>query len=225
MKHALQLLPAALLALSLQAQAAVTITIQEVGNDVVVTGSGSIDSLNGFASLQPEPLTLDTLEPTRGFVLAGTADPSSSMTTYGYMRTGPDSFGGGSHVSKPTENTGDLFAFDPNSAPSFGLLYLPSDYVPGATLNFSTRWSEQSLENLDIELGSYEWILTSPWAPGSAAETITLNVIPAAELPPETAPPPATATPVPGLGAFGLIGLAAAIGTAGAAMARRRKQR
>lgn len=214
----LKLIPAALIATSLGAQAAVTITIQEVGRDVIVRGSGTVDTDYFSKPVPTEIFPEDVLDPGKYTIRAGNS--TAVMNLYDLQAiaeaptNGVPNFGDGPEVSQATNNTGDAFGV---SFPSTGMIQLaiPADYVANAEMRFRVTFAGTSFDDLGIELGSSTWNWTGQ--PG-LDEHVTLNVIPRADT------PPVVASAVPTLGAFGLMGLASAIGVAGVAMARRRKQ-
>lgn len=215
----LKFIPAVLIGISVGAQAGVTITIQEVGQDVVVSGSGSIalDWLSEAESTQI--FSTDILDPSNYTIQAG-SNPATVMNLYTLQAIAEDPenavprFGNGPEVSQATNNTGDAFGV---SFPDSELIQLaiPADYVPNEEMHFRVAFPGATLKSLGIELGSSTWNWTGQ---PELDEHVTLNVIPRADT------LPVAATPVPALGAFGLMGLAAAIGAAGIPMTRRRKQ-
>lgn len=215
----LKLIPAALIGIAVGAQAAVTITIQEVGPDVVVTGSGSIASDWFGEAESTQTFSTDVLDPSNYTIQVG-SNPATVMNLYTLQAIAEDPangvprFGNGSEVSQATNNTGDAFGV---SFPDSDLMQLaiPADYVPDEEMRFSVTFRGATFESLGIDLGSSTWNWTGQ---PQLDENVTLNVIPRADT------PPVAAAPVPALGAFGLMGLASAIGVAGVAMARRRKQ-
>lgn len=214
----LKLIPAALIALSMSAQAAVIITIQEVGQDVVVSGSGSIASDWLGGPVPTQIFSTDILDPSNYTIQAG--NPTTEMNLYelqaipGDPETNEPRFGNGPEVTQTTNNTGDAFGIR-FSQPELMQLAIPTDYVSGEQMNFRVTFPGATLNSLGIELGSSTWNWTGQ---PELDQHVTLNVIPRAGT------PPVAASSVPTLGALGLMGLAAAIGTAGVAMTRRRKQ-
>lgn len=217
MKHALKLFPVALLTMTLSAQAAVTITIQEIDGDVVVAGSGAINSLAG--------LTLINSISSDGFF----AQTNPSTASIGALQRGyhiylyeghisPQNFGGGKSSKATIVNSTGFSIGDTNvsgvTTANFGL-GLPASYVLGSLINFVMTYEAKTLDDLGIIAGTYEW----KWGTaqdGANGDSVILNVIAPAAIP--------TPAPVPTLSAFGLMGLAGVIGAAGVAMTRRRKK-
>lgn len=216
MKAISYLFAASLLAASFGTQAAITITIQEVGDDVIVNGSGFLSNYGeGSGDGAITVLTNDSLDPSGGTIQAG--NTSTDTKTYLNQQPEPIVFGNGPMSSQPTTNTGDPFGISYPFPAVLGIT-LPAEYISGSPLQFSMTFAEATLESLGIHLGTYAWqwgdVENSP-----DDSRVVLNVISRAVV-----PQPITATPVPTLGTFGLMGLAGAIGAAGVAMNRRRKQ-
>ena len=219
MKTCLKLIPCALLAFAINAQAAVTITIQEVGNDVVVNGTGfvSIDPAMKVGTEQDS--AFDILDPSAYRIQAG-----SNTTELNYFYFQPHwesiemagqqpSFGTGSEIRQPTNNTGDAFGISFENDGAVLRIALPAEYEQGDRTNFSMTFANTTLSRLGIDPGSSQW----SWGVDDEGEFVYLNVIA-----PAVPPTPTAATPVPTLGVFGLLGLAGAIGAAGIAATRRR---
>lgn len=215
MKHSLKLIPAAFLALSVSAQAAVTITIQEVDGDVVVSSEGAIDSLVGLTpsgvyscGAQIHPAEAKLCSSTRP--LANYRGATSSA-----------SFGSGIQNSVVTQSGSEFAITGPDPLHGGPFIVLDQGYQLGNEIDFTLTFTGKTLEDLGIDVGEYMWT----WGiaqDGESGDSVTLIVI---EPTIEPEPPiPAAPTPVPTLSIFGLMGLAGAIGTAGIAINRRRKQ-
>lgn len=239
MKNTLKLIPSALLAFSVGAQAAVTITIQEVGNDVVVRGSGplNMDDMDCVTDLT-EPLdpAINNRDSSSGFGMIvepstfafgelanGRLERGTFCEIHTAIRTGPG-IGSGT-AQRQGYSTGHHFAFadleyDLDEGPGL-LVFLPDNYYSGMSLVFTGVIEGKTLNDLGLIVGgNYKWtwntVQTVPPSPIERQDFLSIRVLGASA--------PSSTTPVPTLGAFGLMGLAGAIGAAGVAMTRRRKK-
>jgi hypothetical protein len=145
------------------AQAAYVVAFEEVGSDVVATGSGSIDLTdligNGSGGA-------------RGFVAGFGAleftGPTSFASYDGYVAAiGPSSFGG----------SDGIFA-DLGSGSIVGIgglaqrVFVPSGYTSGAMLFSSSTYLNQTFATLDLHPGTYVF----GWGIGDHADTFTVEI-------------------------------------------------
>lgn len=231
MKHVSKLFPAVLLACSMAAQANVEIVIQQVGADVVVTGAGSIITTNencglptiNVASVSSKAVG-DDFQMNSSLPSLVFGNPSSALQCFFMNAVRSGSPIGTNDDVVAIERTGDNFAMlgNPSEVPGIAI-FLPSDYESANDLNFSAIFAGQTLAELGLlEGGGYTWEWSTPdfSGPVSSITQQSLSIVVRGA----AISPPAAATPVPTLGAFSLMGLAGAIGAAGVAMNRRRKQ-
>jgi len=164
------------------AQAGYTVTLQQVGPDVVATGSGAINlhGLTFYQSSSQNPV----IKPFGGIGFYGfsqisTGPTSSSVDVY-FGGSGPTSFGGAGSVSA-SSGSGDMvgiFAGD-----YLGVsVSVPTGYVSGTALSDSATYSGTTLADLGVTPGTYVWT----WGT-TANQNFTLVIPP---FPPP--PPPAT---------------------------------
>jgi hypothetical protein len=155
-------IPAALAAFGLVAatpsQAAYVVNIEEVGNSVIATGSGSID-LTGLTLLgtgESNP----SIDPVDTGLFLGTL-PSGIVDVYG-SGTEPPSWGtGGSTLADAGSGN--------HVAAARGVFGVATGYVSGTDLGTSTAtWIGASFASLGLTPGSY----TSTWS----ADSFTVNV-------------------------------------------------
>jgi hypothetical protein len=134
-----------------QAQAGYVVTLQEVGSDVVATGSGPID-LTGL-TLVGATAPFAQMLPAVGGIFTGQPPDggASSLDLYSGV-TGPASFGS------------DVFAFaDSGSGNPVGIigccgeLGVPVDYVSGDPLSSSATWLGHTFVSLGVDPGTYVW--------------------------------------------------------------------
>jgi hypothetical protein len=150
------------------ADAAMILRLEEVGGDVVVRGSGSIN-LDG--------LTLDKLNVhfdnifTPIQLYAGPVDGQVDQWS-AIGLTGPAAIGTVEEFGEPaTDGTGQLFGIISADTSPGGtgrpLLVLPTGYVSGAALSGTTRFAEQTFASMGIS-GTLTWTLPS-------ADTVTIT--------------------------------------------------
>jgi hypothetical protein len=133
--------------LSVQAaEAGYTVTLQEVGPNVVATGSGAIDltGLTFITSGNDNP----GIDPELGLIGTGAA---SRVDTYQGF-TGPTSFGSG-RGSSPNTTSGDFVSMSGDGQQ----LFVPHHYVSGAALSDSMTFNNATLATLGVTPGTYVW--------------------------------------------------------------------
>ena len=182
------------------AQAGYIVTLQQVGPNVVATGSGAIN-LTGLTfsfSGSINPL----IHPGSGsFIGHGasiyTGPASSSADAYFVPQSGPTSFGSGG-LTLASSGSGDMVGIfegfiygDPQ-----GQLSVPRGYVSGTFLSNSATYSDTTVASLAVTPGTYVWT----WGNG-ANQNFTLQ-IPVPPPPPVTGPPVAITNPATLIASF-----------------------
>ena len=180
---------------SMTAQAAYTVTLNQVGADVVATGSGSFN-LAGVPTVSPS-IGAGVSPSTTGMVLGATAP----IAVYVLPVSGPTAFGPGA-VAWASASAGPAVGINRNS----GQVGVPVGYVNGSTLGTSSAtWAGQTLAGMGAAPGTYVWT----WGSGPTADSYTLIV--------------GGASNIPTLSEWGAVSLAAALGLLGFATLRRRR--
>lgn len=157
------------------AQAAYTVTLDQVGSNVVATGSGKLDlaglSLAGSGGGQ------SFVDPSFGQIQTGPAITTPIDFYTGF--TGPASFGSGS-LTFADSGIGDLVGILDND----NQLVVPSDYISGTTLSDTATYDDATLASLGVTPGVYVWT----WVPPGLAtdDSFTLDAVAA------TVPEPAS---------------------------------
>jgi len=157
------------------AQAGYTVTLQQVGPDVVATGSGAID-LHGLTvsrSFFQDP----EIKPF-GHILVGpafiaTGPTSSSVHPYFGAITGPRIFGSSANFTLASSGSGDMVGISAELAFQT-FLSVPTGYHSGSFLSDSATYSGQSFATLGVTPGTYVW----KWGSG-ANQNFTLQIGPA----------------------------------------------
>jgi VPDSG-CTERM motif len=150
---------------------AYTVTLQQMGANVVATGSGPIN-LTGLTFQLSEMLNLAAgVNPSGGIISTGPTGIVNLDLYTGF--TGPTSFGIGP-LTAPNTGSGDFVSIQG----AFGFLFLPHGYVSGAALSDSMTFNNATFASLGATPGTYEWT----WGTGLANQNFTL-VIGAAGVP------------------------------------------
>jgi hypothetical protein len=148
------------------AQAAYTVTLDQVGSNVVATGSGKLD-LAGLSLAGPGG-GQSFVDPSVGQIQTGPAITTPIDTYTGF--TGPASFGSGS-LTFADSGSGDLVGILDN----VNQLVVPSGYVSGSSLESSATWDNQTFSSLGVTPGVYVWT----WEPPATAtdDSFTLDAV------------------------------------------------
>ena len=168
--------------LSPQAQASFIVTITQVGANVVVTGSGTIDLT--ALTFNSNTTMLSGMSPSAGILGIGAPGAEAVSIYTGF--SGPASFGsGGPKVPSDSGSGNKVGIFD-----NLGWLGVPQGYVSGNTLSDTSTYNNATLAGLGITPGTY----TYTWGSGAHADSFGINAD-------SGTPEPASMTLVPiGLG-------------------------
>jgi hypothetical protein len=166
---------AALLALAAtgpMARAAYVEYVQQVGSDVVATGSGTINT--AALTLQGSATNDAVLIPGSGLALFGPASGTYSDEYAGFT-SGSSDFGAAIGTAA-TSGSGDLVGVA-------GLtdLIVPNGYVSGASLSDTSTWAGATYSSLGLTLGpgTYTW----EWGSGETFDYFVMDVEPAPAVP------------------------------------------
>ena len=126
---------------------AFTVTIDQVGSNVVVTGSGAFN-LAGLTFVGSLTGGGSDIQANTALIALGTTGQVDLYTGF----TGPTSFGIGSfHFANAT--SGDVVLFER----FVGNLFLPRGYVSGNHLSDSLTFNNLTLASLGVTPGTYRW--------------------------------------------------------------------
>ena len=134
--------------LASSAQAGYVVTLQEVGSDVVATGSGPID-LTDLTFVRSDAAT-PRIWPALGIIRTG--PPVASVDVYTGAIVGPASFGIGG-LAVANGGNGDMVSY---SNANIGLV-VPSGYLSNDPLSSTSPWLGQTFLSLGVTPGTYEW--------------------------------------------------------------------
>jgi hypothetical protein len=153
----------AVAALSVHPAQAYSVTLKEVGSNVVANGSGPIN-LTGLNS-DIQGLILDgTIIANIGLIITG---PLGAFA-HGFSGiTGPTSFGSGG-FSLPNSGSGDIVGI----SGFFGRLVVPQGYVSGNPLTNTMTFSNATFASLGVTPGTYVWT----WGTGLRNQNFTLII-------------------------------------------------
>jgi len=165
-----------LLGLSPVPAQAYIVTLKEVGNDVVATGSGSI-YLTSLANVIPSDDQSHIVA--RGGIIV-TGPTASTPTTIYSGFTGSKTFGNGPPISiAASSGSGDLVGIDGFSV----ALEVPRNYNSGDPLSSTATWLNQTFATLGVTRGTYAWT----WGTGEPNENFLLAIGTTAAFIPEPA--------------------------------------
>lgn len=142
-----------------------TVTIKEVGLDVVWSGSGSFN-LTDLTLVSNQNIG-PGYAANQAIWIAG---PSSIVDQYGGASlTYPTSFGSGGVGASSSD--GSAFGILPGGA-SGRILSVPSGYVSGTNISGSSTYTNQTIVGMGLTPGTYVW----NWGSGVNADTMTMII-------------------------------------------------
>ncbi|HEX3357330.1 MAG TPA: hypothetical protein VHS31_10205 [Tepidisphaeraceae bacterium] len=143
------------------ARASYTITVQQVGSDVVATGSGSLNTAG--TSILTTGSTNSAVDSAQASILLGPA--SQEFITVLQPVSGPAAFGSGAPTaaSSGSGNSVGVSGFGGNIA-------VPKNFLGGDLGTSTDTWSNQTLSTLGLNSGTYVYTLPS--------DTFTVNILP-----------------------------------------------
>ncbi len=152
-----------------KSEAGIVITYQELGGDVIASGSGTIKlaglAFNSNLSIPP------AISPSGQYFAVGSG---GSIDFYGGTN-GPNSFGSGGYTVA-SSGSGDTLGI------SVGFVAVPHGYTSGSVISGTAIFSGMTFASLAVNPGTY--IFT--WGSGATADFLTLQVGPASIPEPST---------------------------------------
>jgi hypothetical protein len=177
------------------AQAGYTVTLQQVGPNVVATGSGTISltglTFGGSGSLDPYVSPYSVPHPLGGSIGISTGPTSSAVDSY-YGFNEPTSFGTRG-LTAASSGSGDMVGIATTFWGSF--LSVPTGYVSGTALWGRAIYTGKTFATLGVTPGTYEWT----WGNG-ANQKFKLRILP--EILPANGPPIVTTNPAAFIASF-----------------------
>ena len=167
-------------------QASVIINVEQVGSNIVATGSGTLN-INGLSSIDTGGYqSKGAIQPGYGFLIFGNG--SSYVPVAGWeISQGPVAFGSDLSVFLNADTgNGSVFGIAGSGwTTGHSTLFTPVGYTSGSLLSSSSTWNNQTYDTMKATLGTYKWT----WGSEVNADSLTLNIGPAA---PTAVPEPST---------------------------------
>ena len=140
-------------------------TFSEVGSNVVMTASGTID-LDGLTLVESSvgPFMGGGIGPTSATFVMG-ANGGYGKTYSGFTTT-PSNFGTGGGAA-PTSTSGDIFGIFTQGAPPY-LLIVPTGYTSGTNISSTQTFTGQTFSSLGLTAGTY----TYTWGSGKSLSVV-----------------------------------------------------
>jgi hypothetical protein len=143
---------------------AYSVTLEQVGSNVVANGSGAINLTGLTFLLSGQVSGFPGIGPSDGIIHTG---PTGLVKFDAYIGfTGPTSFGSNSLGILANVGSGDPVGID-----ALVQLYLPLGYVSGSALSSSATFNDATLTSLGVTPGTYVWT----WGDG-ANQNFTLQI-------------------------------------------------
>ena len=145
-----------------KADAAFVMTLEQVGPNVMATGSGSFD-LADLIVQGTNAVKSNEIIPDQDFFITGLGN----VDVYESV-SGPSSFGSGSDTAESSESGGGVgVTFN-------SFVAVPVGYVSGGSVTSSATWDNTTLAALGVTDGTYVWT----WGAGPDSDSFTLNIGP-----------------------------------------------
>jgi len=157
------------------AQAVIRLVVEQVGNDVVVTGSGSAIT-GGLNSAGDITDFTNVLTDSQSY--AGPAAFADGSVTFWNGLSGPQLFGSDPAVTENPDqatSTGQLFGIFATGSNGSAQLVLPTGYSSGASLSGTSTFTSRTLAQLGFTSGQ---VFTWSWGSGATADRLNLEVNP-----------------------------------------------
>jgi hypothetical protein len=173
--------------------AAFSVTISEVGSDVVMTATGALN-INGLTLVQSNtgPYGGGGLGVSTATYLMGTINVNFDL--YSGFTTNPTSFGSGGGGGGASSTSGDVFGVITPGAPPYELV-VPVGYISGTQITSTQTFANQTLSSLGFTNGTYSYT----W-PGGSFDVI----VGAPSVTPTPTASSVTPTPTPTIGGGGM---------------------
>ena len=148
---------------SVQPAQGFTITMQQVGSDVVANGTGAIN-LTGLTLFGGAQFQVIGIQAEGGFIVTGT---SSALLSDYFGFTGPTNFGRGNFFVADT-GSGDPSGIGGRD----GSIFLPAGYPSGDPLTNSMTFNNATFASLGVRQGTFVW----SWGTGLPNQNFTLII-------------------------------------------------
>jgi hypothetical protein len=132
---------------------AYTVTLEQMGADVVANGSGAIN-LTGLAFFGSGSFFITTLVPSLGRISTGPPPSGLGSVDLDRVFSGPANFGsGGQHNATESLSSGNFVGIQA----SVNELFVPHGYISNSALSSSATWTGATFASLGVTPGTYVW--------------------------------------------------------------------
>jgi hypothetical protein len=155
------------------ANAVMRLVVEQVGSDVVVSGSGQANT-SGLTSMESVSDFTNVYTSTQ--IYAGPAAFDNGAVSLWSGLSGPTSFGSDPDVTEnpnPQTSTGQLFGILAGSSTGSPQLVLPDGYTSGSDLLGVSTYTSRTLAQLGLTPGQ---VFTWRWGSGPTADSLRLEV-------------------------------------------------
>jgi hypothetical protein len=149
---------------------AYTVTLDQVGANVVATGSGAIN-LTGLTFVSGGLVATGAMGP--NIALLTVADGTGLSQYTGF--SGPSSFGPGTIINASSDSGDSVTIIGAADFPGPGI-FLPAGYVSGTALSGSSTYNSATFASLGVTPGRCTWT----WGTGLPDQNFTLQIGPVA---------------------------------------------
>lgn len=170
-RHRTLLVAALAAACAPSAFAGIILTAEEVGDDVVIHGGGTLD-VSTWTFLSPG-LQLTGIQASANIGVGPAPQAMVDIYTVPGMIDGPTSIGPGTDPFFADTGGGDAFGL--GWSPGLSILAVPSGYT-GAELSSTSTYLDHSFDTLGLAIGEYTWTWDTI---DGGSDFFTLNVVPA----------------------------------------------
>ena len=183
--------------------AAIVVTIKQVGSDVKVEGSGTLN-INGLGSpgdiSLPGGITAGNIAPPSLQSYLAVGSPVAQNVTWYSIFSTPFTLGSGSFQAA-SQGSGDKFGIFSPTGGSIVYLGVPAFYASGSSLSGESVYLGKTIAGLGLTNGTYVW----NWGSGASADSFTLKIGEVTTAPPVPLPAAAWLL-LSGLAGLGVVG-------------------
>jgi hypothetical protein len=146
-----------------------TVTISQVGPDVVWNGSGRFN-LTSLISNGTQNITAGSNNGTAVWAIGSGTPPGDVVDIYSGITTYPTSFGTSGSPGGALVGSGSTFGVINN--PTNRSLWVPTGYSSGSFISGSTTYQTSTISGLGYTPGTYTW----SWGSGGNASTLVMTI-------------------------------------------------
>ena len=148
---------------------AFNVSITQVGNDVVWSGSGSFNT-DSLTSNGTQTITAGFNNTLAIWIIGSGTPPGANHDIYSGVTTYPASMGTSASPGGSISGTGSSFGIINNLTNRD--LYVPTGYVSGTQITGSTTYTSSTIAGLGLSGGTYTWA----WGSGANASSLVMVI-------------------------------------------------